>query len=125
MKVSRGASQSQMPLHSPEKDNIHVAAVGVTLGCFIDPVQHLGDVHGLQAVIDGSVVPYVTPQRGSGCQHVVLSPADLSPKGGPDPLQEPSVSPTRLSIILTAALNLGFFCRQLQAAVNSFTCTCR
>ncbi|TKS83527.1 Seizure protein 6 -like protein [Collichthys lucidus] len=44
------------------------------------------------------------------------------PKGEPNPLQEPSVSPTRLSIILTAVLNLGFFCRQLQAAANSFTC---
>lgn len=45
-------------------------------------------------------------------------------KGAEPPLQEPSVPPTRLSIILTAALNLSFFCRQLQATVIRFTCTC-
>ena len=87
--------------------------------------QRVRDVHGLQEVIDGSVVPYVTLQRGSGCQHVVLSAQLICPKGESDLLQEPSVSPTRLSIILTAALNLGFLRRQLQAAVNSFTCTRR
>lgn len=50
------------------------------------------------------------------------------PKEEPDPLlQEPSVYRTRLSIILTAALDLVFFflTRQLQAALNSFTCTFR
>jgi len=47
----------------------------------VDPVvvvQHLRDVHGLQAVIADIVVPRVTLQRGSGCQHVVFSPADSS-----------------------------------------------
>lgn len=48
-------------------------------------MQHLRDVHGLQAVIDGSVVPYVTLQRGSGCQHVVLSPADSSQRDAGPP----------------------------------------
>ena len=59
-------------------NKIHVGAVSVTLGCFIDHVvlvQHLRDMYGLQAVIDGSVAPYVTLQRGSGCQHVVLQPS--------------------------------------------------
>lgn len=45
------------------------------------------------------------------------------PKREPNPLQEPSVSPARPSIIFTAALNLRLFFRQLQAAVNSLTCT--
>lgn len=59
-------------------NKIHVGAVSVTLGCFIDHVvlvQHLRDMYSLQAVIDGSVAPYVTLQRGSGCQHVVLQPS--------------------------------------------------
>lgn len=103
-------------------DKIHVGAI--TLSCIdhVLPVQHLRDVLGLQAFIEGSMVPCVALQKVSICQLVVLSPADFS-QGKPGPLQEPSVSWTRLSIILTAALNLGFFCRQLQAAVNSFTCT--
>lgn len=45
------------------------------------------------------------------------------PKREPNPPQEPYVSPARPSIILTAALNLRFFFTQLQAAVNSLTCT--
>lgn len=56
--------------------------------CFIDRVvlvQHLRNVRGLQAVVEGSVVPYVALQRGSGCQHVVLSPADSSQKGAEPP----------------------------------------
>lgn len=48
-------------------------------------LQHLRNVHGLLAVIDDSGVPYVALQRGSGCQHVVLSPADLSQKGAEPP----------------------------------------
>lgn len=67
---------------------MHVGAVSVRLGCFIDPVvpaQHVRDVHGPRAVIDGSVVPYVTLQRGSGCQHVVLSSADSSQRGAGPP----------------------------------------
>lgn len=51
-------------------------------------------------------------------------PSWLFPEGSRTPLQEPSVSPTRRSIILTAALNLSFFCRQLQATVIRFTCAC-
>lgn len=42
---------------------MHVEAVNVTLRCFIDRVvlaQHPRDLPGLQAVIDGSVQPYVT-----------------------------------------------------------------
>ena len=31
------------------------------------------------------MVPYVTLQRGSGCQHVVLSPADSSRRGAEPP----------------------------------------
>lgn len=67
---------------------MHVGAVSVTLCCFIDHVvlvQHLRNVRGLQAVVEGSVVPYVALQRGSGCQHVVLSPADSSQKGAEPP----------------------------------------
>lgn len=59
-----------------------VGAVSVTHGCLIDRAHHLRDGHGLQAVIDGSVVPYF---RGSGSQHVVLSPADLSQRGARPP----------------------------------------
>lgn len=76
------------------------------------------NVHSLRAFVVGYVVPYVPLQRVPCCQHVVV------PKGSRTPLHEPSVSPTRLSIILTAALNLSFFCRQLQATVIRFTCTC-
>lgn len=67
---------------------MHVGAVSVPLCCFIDRVvlvPHLWDVHRLRAVIDGSVVPYVALQRGSGCQHVVLSPADSSQRGAEPP----------------------------------------
>lgn len=53
-------------------------------------------------------------------------PSWLFSEGSRTPLQEPSVSPTRLSIILTAALNLSFFCKLLllQATVIRFTCVC-
>lgn len=64
--------------------NMYVGAVFVTRCCFIDRMlrlQHLGDKHSLQPVIDTSLVPYAAQQGGSGCHHVVPSPADSSQKG--------------------------------------------
>lgn len=67
---------------------MHVGVVSVTLGCFIDCVvvaEHQRDMHGLTAVMDDSVVLHFALQRGSACQHVVFSSADLSQRGSKPP----------------------------------------
>lgn len=122
--VSRGESLFRHDYAQSGLDNMHVGAVSVTLCCFIDCVEL---AQHLRLVSEQSLLaPRCLMLR---CKEVLAvnmwSSAQLTrPEGEPNPLQEPSVSPARLSIILTAALNLEFFCRQLQAAVNSFTCTC-
>lgn len=87
--VSRGeTSHITLDYAQSRMDNMHTGAVSVTLCCFIDRVvlvQHLGDSRGLQAVMYGSVEAYVTLQRDPSCQHVVLSPADLSQRGAGPP----------------------------------------
>lgn len=60
----------------------------------VAPVQQR-NVHSVRTVEVGCAVPYVPLQKVFCCQHVVV------PKGTRTPLQEPSVSATRLSIILT------------------------
>ncbi len=75
-----------MTMHSQEW--ITCWSCSVALCCFIDHMvlaQHPRDIPGLQAVVQGSVVPYVTLKRGSSCQHVVLSPADWPQRGAAPP----------------------------------------
>lgn len=88
LQVPDGSPSSDMTMHSQEWITrmlellvLHSAALLIV--CYRR--KHLRVVHRLRAVVDGSVVPYVTPQRCSGCQHVVLSPADSSQRGAEPP----------------------------------------